>query len=51
VRWDARHETLTLMHDVRDRAVFAAGAVRAAEWIAGKRGVFTFEDVLFGEAP
>ena len=51
VRWDARHETLTLMHDVRDRAVFAAGAVRAAEWLSGRRGVFTFEDVLFGEAP
>ena len=51
LRWDARHETLTLSHDVRDRAVFAAGAVRAAEWLAGRRGVFTFEDVLFGEAP
>jgi 4-hydroxy-tetrahydrodipicolinate reductase len=51
LRWDARHETVTLSHEVRDRAVFAAGAVRAAEWLAGRRGVFTFEDVLFGEAP
>jgi len=51
VRWDGKHETLTLAHEVRDRAVFAAGAVRAAEWLHGKRGVFTFEDVLFEEAP
>ncbi|MGH7560939.1 MAG: 4-hydroxy-tetrahydrodipicolinate reductase [Gemmatimonadales bacterium] len=48
VRWDAPHETLTLAHEVRDRSVFAVGAVRAAEWLAQRRGVFTFEDVLFG---
>jgi 4-hydroxy-tetrahydrodipicolinate reductase len=51
LRWDGKYETLTLAHEVRDRAVFAAGAVRAAEWLRGRRGVFTFEDVLFEEAP
>ncbi len=48
VRWDGRHETLVLAHEVRNRAVFAEGAVRAAEWLSGRHGVFTFEDVLFG---
>ncbi|MGE0440295.1 MAG: 4-hydroxy-tetrahydrodipicolinate reductase [Gemmatimonadales bacterium] len=45
---DGRYETLELTHAVRDRAVFAEGAVLAAEWLAGRRGVFGFESVLFG---
>ncbi|HET9275884.1 MAG TPA: dihydrodipicolinate reductase C-terminal domain-containing protein [Gemmatimonadales bacterium] len=49
ISWDAPYESLTLLHEVRDRAVFATGAVWAAEWLAGRHGVFTFEDVLFGE--
>jgi len=45
---DAPHESLELTHTVRDRSVFAAGAVMAAEWLLGRRGVFTFDD-LFNE--
>jgi 4-hydroxy-tetrahydrodipicolinate reductase len=45
---DSRMETVRLEHSVRDRAVFATGALVAAEWLPGHRGVFTFEDVLFG---
>jgi 4-hydroxy-tetrahydrodipicolinate reductase len=45
---DASHESLELTHTVRDRRVFAAGAVTAAEWLPGRRGVFTFDD-LFNE--
>ncbi len=45
---DGEFETLTLTHAVRDRRVFAAGAVTAAEWLVGRRGVFTFQDVLRG---
>jgi dihydrodipicolinate reductase len=39
---------LRLTHEVRDRKVFAEGALVAAEWlIAEKRvGVFTMQDVL-----
>ena len=45
---DAQHEQLRLIHDARDRRVFADGAVTAAEWLAqgGRRGVFTLRDVL-----
>ncbi|HEX5632989.1 MAG TPA: dihydrodipicolinate reductase C-terminal domain-containing protein [Gemmatimonadales bacterium] len=42
------HEAVSLEHDVRDRAVFAVGAVTAAEWLVGRRGVFTLDDVLSG---
>ncbi|MFC2350804.1 MAG: dihydrodipicolinate reductase C-terminal domain-containing protein, partial [Capnocytophaga granulosa] len=28
---------------------FALGAVLAAEWIIGKKGVFSMKDVLFGK--
>jgi dihydrodipicolinate reductase len=30
----------------RDRRVFADGALRAAGWVRGRRGVFTMRDVL-----
>ncbi len=46
--WDSRFETVHLEHAARDRRVFAEGAVRAAEWLPGRAGVFTFDDVLFG---
>lgn len=48
ITWDSRFETVHLEHAARDRRVFAEGAVRAAEWLPGRRGVFTFDDVLFG---
>jgi dihydrodipicolinate reductase len=31
---------------VRDRAVFARGALEAARWLVGKRGWFTMRDFL-----
>jgi 4-hydroxy-tetrahydrodipicolinate reductase len=47
--FDGPFETITLEHVVRSRDGFAAGAVAAAEWLPGRRGVFTFEEMLFGE--
>ena len=44
--FDAPFEQIRLEHVVRDRRVFAAGALHAAEWLIGKRGVFTLDDVL-----
>lgn len=46
--FEGPHESVTLAHTVRDRAVFAAGAVVAAEWLRGRHGVYWFDDVLFG---
>ena len=44
--FDAAAETITLTHTARDRAVFARGALHAAQWLQGKRGWFTMKDVL-----
>jgi 4-hydroxy-tetrahydrodipicolinate reductase len=43
------NETVTLTHVTRSREVFAAGAIAAAEWLPGRTGVFTFDQLLFGE--
>ena len=42
---DGPLETLTLTHTARSRQVFAAGALRAARWIRGRKGCFTFDDL------
>jgi len=47
--YDGPHESVALAHEARSREGFAAGALLAAEWLPGHTGVFTFEDVLFGE--
>jgi len=44
--FDAAFEQLSIRHEARDRRVFADGALRAADWLVGKRGVFTMRDVL-----
>jgi 4-hydroxy-tetrahydrodipicolinate reductase len=46
--FDSPSETITLMHQARDRAAFARGALVAAQWIQGKRGWYTMKDVLGG---
>jgi len=44
--FDGAFEQLSLTHVARDRRVFAEGALQAAGWLIGKRGVFTMRDVL-----
>lgn len=44
--FDAPFEQIRLTHTARDRRVFAEGALHAARWLIGKRGVFTMQDVL-----
>jgi 4-hydroxy-tetrahydrodipicolinate reductase len=46
VGFDGPSDTITLTHTVRDRAVFARGALEAACWLKGKRGWFTMRDFL-----
>lgn len=42
---DSHNDTIYLCHDAKSRRGFAEGAVRAAEWLAGKKGFFDFHDV------
>jgi Dihydrodipicolinate reductase len=44
--FDSTFEQISLTHVARDRRVFAEGALRAAGWLIGKKGVFTMRDVL-----
>ncbi len=43
---DSQADSIELVHRARSRAGFAAGAVVAAEWIAGKSGYFTIDDLF-----
>jgi 4-hydroxy-tetrahydrodipicolinate reductase len=46
IGFDGPSETVTLTHTVRDRGVFARGALEAARWLVGRRGWFTMRDFL-----
>ena len=48
IGFDSAADTITLRHTARSREGFARGALKAAQWIIGKRGVFEFSEVLFG---
>ena len=39
-------DTIEIKHTAHNRNGFALGAVMAAEWLVGKKGVFTMRDVL-----
>lgn len=45
VGFDGPYDIVTLTHQARGRSGFAGGAVLAAEWIAGRRGVHEFDEV------
>jgi len=47
IGFDSAADTITLRHAARSREGFARGALKAAQWIIGKQGVFEFSDVLF----
>ena len=48
VGFDGAAETVTLTHTVRDRSVFAHGALEAAKWLHGRQGWFTMRDMING---
>lgn len=49
--YDSPHELIRLEHVARGRQAFASGALLAAEWLRDRQGMFTFEEMLFGEEP
>jgi len=46
IGFDSAADTITLRHTARSRDGFARGALRAARWVAGKKGVFEFREIL-----
>lgn len=46
VGFDGPYDQITVGHRAKTRRGFAAGAVRAAEWLDGRQGLFTLDDML-----
>lgn len=46
VVFDSPADSITLSHQAHNRSGFAQGAILAAEFIQGKKGIYTFEEVL-----
>jgi len=44
--FDSEADTVILRHTARSRQGFAEGALHAARWVVGKRGLFSFGDTL-----
>lgn len=48
IGFDSAADTITLRHTARSREGFARGALKAAQWIMGRRGFYEFGEALFG---
>ena len=48
IGFDSAADTITLRHTARSREGFARGALKAAQWVMGRKGLFEFGEVLFG---
>jgi 4-hydroxy-tetrahydrodipicolinate reductase len=46
VGFDSVPDQITLTHEARSREGFAAGALLAARWIVGRKGVYEFSEVI-----
>lgn len=44
--WTSEVDKLVFTHEAFHRGGFALGAVKAAEWLPGKKGTFTMDDLL-----
>jgi 4-hydroxy-tetrahydrodipicolinate reductase len=46
VGFDSTADQITLVHTARSREGFASGALAAARWIQGRRGIYEFPEVI-----
>ena len=47
IGFDSAADTITLRHTARNREGFARGALKAAQWVVGKKGFHEFREILF----
>jgi 4-hydroxy-tetrahydrodipicolinate reductase len=47
IGFDSGADTITLRHTARSREGFARGALKAAQWIVGKKGFYEFSEIVF----
>jgi len=48
IGFDSAADTIALRHTARSREGFARGALKAAQWILGRKGFYEFGEALFG---
>ncbi|SPF53726.1 Dihydrodipicolinate reductase [Candidatus Sulfopaludibacter sp. SbA4] len=46
IGFDSAADTITLRHTARSREGFARGALKAAQWVVGKKGFHEFSEIL-----
>ena len=46
ITYDSEEDTLSVSHSAKSRRGLALGAVLAAEWLVGRKGVFSMDDFL-----
>ena len=46
VSYESEDDALVLKHTIKNRRTLAMGAVIAAEFLCGKRGVYSMDDLL-----
>lgn len=47
IGFDSAADSITLRHTARSREGFARGALKAAQWVIGKKGFYEFGDIVF----
>lgn len=46
IAWDSAVDRIEIMHEAKSRKGLALGALMAAEFLQGKKGIFTMQDVI-----
>lgn len=46
VKYSSEVDSISISHEAKSRKGFAMGAIIAAEWIIGKKGIFSMSDVI-----
>jgi 4-hydroxy-tetrahydrodipicolinate reductase len=47
IGFDSAGDTIVLRHTARSREGFARGALKAAQWVVGKKGFYEFGEIVF----
>lgn len=45
--WESPYDKIQIIHEANSRHMLAEGALDAAHWLIGRKGIYTFEQMLF----
>ena len=46
IKYSSNEDIIEIKHTAINREGFASGAIMAAKWLVGKKGIYTMHDVL-----